>query len=206
MTNTPTPAVLQFDSAQFTANVTAGLANVQIDRSGNVGATVTVVVSSSGGPDVSAFSQTVSFGPNVSNQAVTIPIINDGRAGESDVDIQMALSSAGTGATLGSIQSTVLVIHDNNPPPPPLVTVESLQVEKIKVGKGKKAKKETVLVLQFSGALNASAADDAGAYQLAPVIKVKASGKGKNRKPATTKLGALVPVASASLHRIEQPA
>ena len=198
VTNTPTPAVLQFDSAQFTANVTAGLANVQIDRSGNVGATVTVVVSSSGGPDVSAFSQTVSLGPNVSNQAVTIPIINDGRAGESDVDIQMALSSAGTGATLGSIQSTVLVIHDNNPPPPPpLVIVESLQVEKIKVGKGKKAKKETVLVLQFSGALNAGAADNANAYELAPVITVKATGKGKHKKPPTTKLGTSVKLASA---------
>ncbi len=198
VTNTPTPAVLQFDSAQFTANVTAGLANVQIDRSGNVGATVTVVVSSSGGPDVAAFSQTVSFGPNVSNQSVTIPIINDDRAGESDVDIQIALSSAGTGATLGSIQSTVLVIHDNNPsPPPPLVIVESLQVEKIKVGKGKKAKKETVLVLQFSGALNAGAADNANAYELAPVITVKATGKGKHKKPPTTTLGTSVKLASA---------
>ena len=110
---------------------------------------------------------------------------------------QIALSSAGTGATLGSIQSTVLVIHDDNPPPPPLVTVESLQVEKIKVGKGKKAKKETVLVLQFSGALNAGAADNANAYELAPVIKVKATGKGKHKKPATTKLGTPVTPASA---------
>ena len=80
---------------------------------------------------------------------------------------------------------------------PRLVTVESLQVEKIKVGKGKKAKKETVLVLQFSGALNAGAADNANAYELAPVIKVKATGKGKNKKPATTKLGTPVTVASA---------
>ena len=36
-----------------------------------------------------------------------------------------------------------------------------------------------------------------GAYKLASVIKVKASGKGKNRKPATNKLGSPVPVASA---------
>ena len=70
-------------------------------------------------------------------------------------------------------------------------------METIKVGKGKKAKKETVLVLEFSGALNAGAADNASAYELAPVIKVKASGKGKNRKPATTKLGAPVAPASA---------
>jgi hypothetical protein len=40
--------------------------------------------------------------------------------------------------------------------------------------------------------------DNAGAYGLAPIVKLKASGKGKNRKPATTKLGTLVPVASAA--------
>ena len=67
----------------------------------------------------------------------------------------------------------------------------------INVGTGTKAKKETVLVLQFSGSLNAGTADNAGAYELASVIKVKASGKGKNRKPATIKLGSPVPVASA---------
>ena len=70
-------------------------------------------------------------------------------------------------------------------------------MEKIKVGKGKKAKKETVLVLQFSGALNAGAAGNANAYELAPVIKVKAKGKGKHKTPATTKLGALVHPTSA---------
>jgi len=83
------------------------------------------------------------------------------------------------------------------PPPPPLVTVQSLNVETIKVGKGKKAKKETVLVLAFSGALNAVSADNARAHAIAPVIKVKATGKGKNRKPPTTKLGAPVAPASA---------
>jgi hypothetical protein len=75
--------------------------------------------------------------------------------------------------------------------------VESLKVEKIKVGEGKKAKKQTVLVLQFSGALNAAAADNANAYEVAPVITVKAAGKGKHKKPPTTKLGAPVTPASA---------
>ena len=75
--------------------------------------------------------------------------------------------------------------------------MQSLQVEKIKVGKGKKAKKVTVLVLQFSGALFAESADNAKAYDLAPVIAVKATGKGKHRKPATTKLGTPVTPASA---------
>jgi hypothetical protein len=70
-------------------------------------------------------------------------------------------------------------------------------VEKIKVGHGKKAKKETVLVLQFSGSLNAGIADNVNAYGLAPIIMVKAHGKGKHRVPARTELGKPVTPASA---------
>ncbi len=91
---------------------------------------------------------------------------------------------------------TITVVN-TTPPPPQLVTVESLQVEKIKVGKGKKAPKETVLVLQFSGALNAAAADNVNAYELASVITVKATGKGKHKQPPTTKLGKPVTPAKA---------
>jgi hypothetical protein len=99
-------------------------------------------------------------------------------------------------------QATTTVINSPTPsptpPPPALVTVESPPVvQTIKVGTGKKAKKETVVVVYFSGALNAASADNAGDYVFPPIIKVKASGKGKNRKPATTKLGSPVSVASA---------
>jgi hypothetical protein len=77
------------------------------------------------------------------------------------------------------------------------VTVESARVATIKIGKGKKAKKETVIEVVYSAAVDAASAENAAAYELAPIIKVKASGKGKNRKPATIKLGAAVPVTSA---------
>ena len=153
-------ALLQFDSAQFAANVTAGSAKIQIDRSGNLGATVTVVVSSPGGPDVAEFSKTIFFGPNVSSQAVTIPIINDGRAGESDVDIQIGLSSAGTGAALGSIHSTVLVIHDDNPPPP-LVTMTKV------VDKTNKKHQVTEVDVIFSGRSIPSRPTRLATYRLA---------------------------------------
>jgi hypothetical protein len=66
--------------------------------------------------------------------------------------------------TSSAVQATTRVVLT---PPPPLVTVQSLHVETIKVGKGKKAKKETVLVLDFSGALEAVSADNARAYELA---------------------------------------
>ncbi len=53
------------------------------------------------------------------------------------------------------------------------------------------------MVLQFSGALNAASADNANAYELAPVITVKATGTGKHKQPPPSKLGAPVTPASA---------
>ena len=89
-------------------------------------------------------------------------------------------------------------------PPPALVTVQLLPLEKIKAGQGNKVKTETVLVLQFRGALIAGAANNVNAYELAPVITVKAKGKGKHKQPATTKLG--TPVRRPGrLHCLEQP-
>ncbi len=193
------PAILQFAASQFTANVTQGTASVviNINRSGNLSATFTVEISTSGGTDVAEFAKTISFASDVTSQSVTIPIINNGQAGQADERVALALSSPSSGAMLGATASTTLVIHDNNPPPPPLVSVASATTEMMKVGKGKKAMKELVLVLQFSGVLNQTAAGDVNAYDLAPLITLKATGKGKNRKPATTKLGSPVPVASA---------
>ena len=115
--NVTPAAVVVFDSAEFTANVTAGSTSIQLDRSGNLGATVSVLVSSPGAPHVlAAFSQMVSFGPNVTNTLVPIPITNDGLAGESPVDVPLMLSSPGAGVTLGAPLSSTLDIEDNNPP------------------------------------------------------------------------------------------
>jgi len=49
---------------------------------------------------------------------------------------------------------------------PPPVTVTSMGLTTVKVGSGRKAKKETVLQIQFSGALNSNDADNRAAYQL----------------------------------------
>jgi hypothetical protein len=106
----------------------------------------------------------------------------------SDAVIPLSLSSPGAGATLGAAMSASLVIRDNNPFPPP-VTVSSvrLMTETIKLGNGKKAKtkKETVLQLQFSGALNG--AGNLAAYQLL---------SGKTKKHVTT-FTKRVPLSSA---------
>ncbi len=60
---------------------------------------------------------------------------------------------------------------------PPPVRVASLELETVKVAVHKKKEKETVLELQFSGALSAAAAEDLAAYQLL---------SGKTKKAVTT--------------------
>jgi uncharacterized repeat protein (TIGR01451 family) len=182
------PAVLQFSSMQFTANITDGSTQILVSRVGNDSAAVSVVVSSPGGPGVAAFQQTVFLGPNTPSAAVTIPILNDGQPGASDAVIPLALSSPGSGATLGAAVTANLVIHDNNAFPAPVtVTSWGVTTEALKVGKGKKAKtkKETVLEVHFSGALNG--AGKLAAYQLL---------SGKTTKHVTT-FNKRVPLVSA---------
>jgi len=173
-----TPAVLQFSSGQFTANVSAGSGQVVLARAGNLNTTLSVLLSSPGGHEVAPFSEMVTFGPNVLSRTVPVTIINDGQPGENDTVIPLSLSSPGPGATLGASASASLVIVDNNPP---LVTITSFQHPTIKVGTGKKAKKEVVLQFQFSGPVNG--AGNLAAY----VLKSGQTKKGKTTytKPVT---------------------
>jgi hypothetical protein len=156
-------ALIQFGSSSFTANVDAGSTNIILTRAGNLGATVTVVLSSPGGLAVRAFQETVSFGPNVTSQSIPIPIVNDGLPGRSDLVVPLSLSAPGAGTSLGAAASATLVIHDDNPP---LVTLTSVRVATVKIGSGRKAKKVTGLMLQFSGALDPAQARNLAAYQL----------------------------------------
>jgi hypothetical protein len=69
-----------------------------------------------------------------------------------------------------------------------VVTLTSIRGEKVKLGTGRKAKKATVVVLQFSGALNPSTAQNVADYSLlAGTIKKKVLGFNKS-----------VPLASAT--------
>jgi subtilase family serine protease len=158
---------IQFSAPTYSADITSGSAQVVLTRAGNLSATVSVVVSSPGGPDVAPFQRTITFGPNVQSATVTIPIQNDGQPGESDVSIPLSLSSPGPGASLGTTTSATLVVHDNNPfPTPVIVTSLQLPTIKVKTGTGKKAKTktETVVQLHLSGPLNG--AGNLGAYKL----------------------------------------
>jgi hypothetical protein len=63
-----------------------------------------------------------------------------------------------------------------------------VQRETVSVGKGRKAKKQAVVVLQFSAPLNPSAGQNLAAYSLLP---------GKVRKRVITYINKPVPMASA---------
>ena len=64
------------------------------------------------------------------------------------------------------------------------MTVESLRVETVKVGSRKKAKSTTELLLQFSGALNAGAAQNLGVYHLDQASRTKKGGTKYNKPVA----------------------
>ena len=111
-------------------------------RTGNLGATLSVVLSSPGGHEVAPFSETVTFGPNVLSTTVSVPIANDGQPGEShDRHPAFALlSRRRRDPRRDRVRQPGHRRHNN----PPFVTITSLQPSTIKVGTGKKAKKESV--------------------------------------------------------------
>jgi len=172
ITSFATPAVVQFSGGQFTANVNAGSGEIVLTRAGDLSATLTVTLSTPGGHEVAGFAKMVTFGPSVQSTIVPVTIVNDGQPGENNTVIALALSSPSAGATLGATETASLVIVDNNPP---LVTITSLAHPTISVGTGKKAKRRTVLELQFSGPV--SGAGNLGAYVLE---------SGKTKKGKTT--------------------
>jgi hypothetical protein len=88
--------------------------------------------------------------------------------------------SADYGAASASATFTIA-----NPPP---VTVTSFSLETVRVGRGRRRKKETVLVLQFSAPLDPAAAQNLDAYQVL-------AGKARRKAGATFKKP--VPLASA---------
>ena len=87
-----------------------------------------------------------------------------------------------------SVSTTLNVLPEQNPTGSSNVTLMSIRGAKVRLGTGRKAKKATVVVLQFSGALNPSTAQNVADYSLlAGTIKKKVLGFNKS-----------VPMASAT--------
>jgi hypothetical protein len=110
--------VIQFSQANFNVNEGAGLATITVTRTVDLIGTVTVNFSTSNGTanqgqDYGHTSGTLTFGPGVASQTFQVPIIDDTNA-EPPETVNLQLSGATNGATLGSQQSATLTIFDND--------------------------------------------------------------------------------------------
>ena len=111
-------AVLELAASSESIVETAGEATIEVVRSGGYEGAVTVSVATSGGTaaagvNYTAFNTTLSFQANEDSATFNIPILNAGLI--PDLTVNIALSSPGSGAALGSPALNTLTIH--RPPP-----------------------------------------------------------------------------------------
>jgi hypothetical protein len=110
--------VIQFSSATYNVNEGSGSATITVTRTVDLIGTVTVNFQTSDGTanqgqDYGHTAGTLTFGPGVTSQTFQVPIIDDTIA-EPPETVSLQLSGATNGATLGSQQSAVLQINDND--------------------------------------------------------------------------------------------
>jgi hypothetical protein len=110
--------VLQFSMASFSVNEGAGLATITVTRTIDLLGTVTVNYGSSNGTanqgqDYGHTAGTLTFDPGVTSQTFQVPIIDDTIA-EPPETVNLQLSGATNGATLGGQQAATLLIFDND--------------------------------------------------------------------------------------------
>jgi len=112
--------VLQFSSATYSVNegVLSGKAVIKVTRSGGSASGVTVNYSTGdgtaiAGSDYTATSGTLTFGAGVTSKTFAIPIVKD-TLDESDETVNLTLSNPTGGATLGTPDTAVLTIIDND--------------------------------------------------------------------------------------------
>ena len=111
--------VARFSSAQSTYNVNenGGPATITITRTGGSAGTATVLFETSNGTagagDYTTVSQTVTFVDGDTSETVNIPITND-TDNEADETVNLTLSNAGGSGTLGTPNTAVLTITNDD--------------------------------------------------------------------------------------------
>ncbi len=120
--NDPTPGALALGAATYSVNENGGSISIPVSRTGGSSGAVSVKFSTSdgtgvAGTDYTAVTQTLNWAAGVSStQNVSIPILDRGLTSGSKT-VNITLSSASGGATLGSPSTAVLTIMDNDPTP-----------------------------------------------------------------------------------------
>jgi hypothetical protein len=112
--------LVQFSAATYTVAETAPTASITVSRSGGLGGPVTVdfvtldgVGTATALLDYTPVVRTLTFGPNVAAQTVTIPIIND-TLREASETVMLQLTNPSGGVSLGARDTAVLTITDND--------------------------------------------------------------------------------------------
>ncbi len=168
--NVPLTAQLAFAVPSLAVDEKAGVATVEVVRTGGYQGPVSVVATTSGGTAVAGVNYTpvdldLSFAAGQDSQTLTIPI-NAAVALTSAVTVTIVLSSPGGVAVLGSPSTMTLVIQNGNQPPPSSpVTVESVSLTT------NKRHKVTGIQIGFSGGLEVSEARRTATYRLATAGK-----------------------------------
>ena len=108
---------LRFSASTYGVNENGATANITIQRAGNTTTAVSAQFATSNGTatapsDYTAVTQTVSFAPGETTKIVSVPIIDD-NADEPNETVNLTLS-APVGATLGTPNTAVLNIIDND--------------------------------------------------------------------------------------------
>lgn len=113
------PGTLQFDKAAYSVGEAGGSAIITILRTGGNAGTISVNFATSNGTatagsDYSAVNRTINFTDgDIIPKIITVPIANDTEV-EDDETVNLRLSSPTGGATLGTPDTAVLTIVDND--------------------------------------------------------------------------------------------
>jgi subtilisin-like proprotein convertase family protein len=160
-----TPAALAFSASNVTVKENAGNVILTVVRTGGYQGAVSVDLATAGGTAVAgvnytAANEVLNFAAGQNSATVAIPVKNAGNLA-TPVSVGIVLSNPGIDAVLGAPFTETLVIQNAPaPPPPPLVTLESVEL------KTNRKHQVTGIVLDLSGAVNASEARAIATYEL----------------------------------------
>ena len=118
----PPPGVIQFSGVQFDVNENDNAALITVIRTGGDSGLVTVDyatndVTASAGQDYQTSVGNLVFADGVTSVAVLVPLLDDSLF-EATEEFHITLNNVTGGAALGTPQSAVITINDNDPQPP----------------------------------------------------------------------------------------
>lgn len=120
----PQPGALQFSAANYSTDEDVGDIMITVSRSGGTAGDVTVDYNTSdgsatAGDDYAATAGTLTFLDGETSQTFAVGIVDDADD-ENDEQLNLALSNATGGATIGSTSSSTITIIDNDAPSGPV--------------------------------------------------------------------------------------